>query len=349
MGVPFGIAHGPPFTSVDASMPHVPASTRYDNPGLYRRCGRSGLSLPALSFGLWHNFGAADDLANSRALILRAFDLGITHFDLANNYGPPPGTAEANFGRILHADLSAYRDELIISTKAGYTMWDGPYGDWGSRKYLLASLDQSLRRLRLDYVDIFYSHRPDPDTPLEETMGALAHAVRSGKALYVGISNYDADQTARAARILRELGTSCLVHQPKYHMFDRRIESGLTRVLAEQGIGATAFCPLAQGLLTNRYLSGIPADARAARDPRFLKPEHITPEKLDRIRKLDALAKARGQSLAQMSLAWVLRDPVITSALIGASKTSQIEENIAALQNASFAPEELAAIDRTLA
>ncbi|MEO5958233.1 MAG: aldo/keto reductase, partial [Opitutaceae bacterium] len=303
-------------------MPHVPASTRYASPDLYRRCGRSGLQLPALSLGLWHNFGAADDFTNSRALILRSFDLGITHFDLANNYGPPPGSAEETFGRILHTDLAAHRDELIVSTKAGYTMWDGPYGDWGSRKYLLSSLDQSLRRMRLDYVDIFYSHRPDPQTPLEETMGALAHAVRSGKALYAGLSNYDAEQTARASQLLRQLGTPCLIHQPKYHMFERWIENGLSRVLLEEGIGGIAFCPLAQGLLTNRYLAGIPADARAARDPRFLKPEHITPDKLARLRQLETLARARGQSLAQLALVWVLRNPAIASALIGASKTS---------------------------
>jgi L-glyceraldehyde 3-phosphate reductase len=330
-------------------MSHLPASTRYDNPDLYRRCGRSGLKLPALSLGLWHNFGAENDAANSRALIRRAFDLGITHFDLANNYGPPPGSAEVTMGNMLHDDLRGYRNELIISTKAGYTMWDGPYGDWGSRKYLLTSLDQSLRRMRLDYIDIFYSHRPDPETPLEETMGALAHAVRVGKALYVGLSNYNAEQTKAAAKILRDLGTPCLIHQPKYHLFERWVEDGLTRVLTDEGIGAIAFCPLAQGLLTNRYLSGIPADARAARDPRFLKPEHITEDKLNRIRQLDVIAKARGQTLAQMSLAWVLRTPVITSALIGASKTSQIEENLTALKNLSFSPEEMAAIDRALA
>jgi L-glyceraldehyde 3-phosphate reductase len=330
-------------------MPHVPAPTRYANPDLYRRCGRSGLQLPALSLGLWHNFGAVDDFANSRALILRSFDLGITHFDLANNYGPPPGSAEETFGKILHTDLAAHRDELIVSTKAGYTMWDGPYGDWGSRKYLLSSLDQSLRRLRLDYVDIFYSHRPDPHTPLEETMGAVAHAVRSGKALYAGLSNYDAEPTARAARLLRELGAPCLIHQPKYHLFDRWIEKSLARVLVDEGIGGIAFCPLAQGLLTNRYLAGIPADARAARDPRFLKPEHITAEKLAQLRQLETLARARGQSLAQLALVWVLRNPAITSALIGASKVSQIEENLAALKNRSLSPGELAAIDRIIA
>ncbi len=330
-------------------MPHTPAPTRYDHPGLYRRCGRSGLHLPALSLGLWHNFGAADNFANSRALILRSFDLGITHFDLANNYGPPPGSAEETFGKILQADLAAHRDELIISTKAGYTMWDGPYGDWGSRKYLLSSLDQSLKRMRLDYVDIFYSHRPDPNTPLEETMGAVAHAVKSGKALYAGLSNYNAEGTARAAKLLRELGTPCLIHQPKYHLFDRWIEDGLSRVLVNEGIGGIAFCPLAQGLLTNRYLAGIPPDSRAAHDPRFLKPEHITEEKLGKIRQLDALAKQRGQTLAQLSLAWVLRNPAITSALIGASKVSQVEENLGTLKNLAFSQDELAKIDRILA
>jgi L-glyceraldehyde 3-phosphate reductase len=330
-------------------MPHTPASTRYDNSALYRRCGRSGLQLPALSLGLWHNFGDPDPAENRRALILRAFDLGITHFDLANNYGPPPGSAEINFGAVLRADLAAYRDELIISTKAGYTMWDGPYGDWGSRKYLLSSLDQSLRRMQLDYVDIFYSHRPDPQTPLEETMGALAQAVRAGKALYVGLSNYDAPTTARAAKLLRDLGTPCLIHQPKYHMFERWIERGLTRVLVDEGIGGIAFCPLAQGLLTNRYLGGIPADARAARDPRFLKPEHITEEKLAQLRQLDALARSRGQSLAQLSLAWVLREPAITSALIGASKVSQLEENVATLRAPALSRAEIAAIEAIIA
>lgn len=327
-------------------MSHSPAPTRYDNPAFFRRSGRSGLKLPAISLGLWHNFGAVEDFAHSRALVLKAFDLGITHFDLANNYGPPPGSAEETFGKILHADLSAHRDELIISTKAGYTMWEGPYGDWGSRKYLLSSLDQSLRRMRLEYVDIFYSHRPDPETPIEETMGALAHAVRSGKALYAALSNYNAEQTTRAAKILRDLGTPCLIHQPKYHLFERWVERGLTKVLQDEGIGGIAFCPLAQGLLTNRYLAGIPADSRAAHDPRFLKPEHITEEKLGKVRQLDQIARARGQSLAQMSLAWVLRSPVITSALIGASKLSQIEENVAAVKNIAFSPAELAQIDR---
>jgi len=330
-------------------MSYVPAPTRYDHSALYRRCGRSGLKLPALSLGLWHNFSDADRHENSRALVLRAFDLGITHFDIANNYGPPPGSAEKTFGRILREDLGAWRDELIISTKAGYDMWPGPYGDFGSRKYLLASLDQSLARLGLDYVDIFYSHRPDPETPLEETMGALAHAVRSGKALYAGVSNYPPELTARAAKILRDLGTPCLIHQPKYHMFDRAPEHGLIDVLAHEGIGGIAFCPLAQGLLTNRYLAGIPADSRAGHDPRFLKPEDITAAKLTKIRQLDALAKARNQSLAQMALVWVLRNPAITSALIGASKVSQIEENVAALKDPTLSAEELAGIDRILA
>ena len=334
--------------TVDSLMPYVAAENRYDTPNMYRRCGRSGLLLPALSLGLWHNFGGVDTHANSRAMILRAFDLGITHFDLANNYGPPPGSAEETFGRVLHDDLLSYRDELVVSTKAGYDMWKGPYGEWGSRKYLLASLDQSLRRMKMDYVDIFYSHRPDPNTPVEETMGALDHAVRSGKALYAGISNYTAEQTAKAAKVLRDLGTPCLIHQPKYHLFDRWIEGGLTRVLADEGIGSIVFCPLAQGLLTNKYLAGIPADARAARDPRFLKPEHITEDKVKRLRKLDEIAKARGQSIAQLALAWVLRDPVVTSALIGASRVSQIEENVATLKNLTFSAAELAAIERVL-
>ncbi|HTX64207.1 MAG TPA: L-glyceraldehyde 3-phosphate reductase [Opitutaceae bacterium] len=330
-------------------MPYQPAPTRYDQPALHRRCGRSGLKLPLVSLGLWHNFGADADPAAGRALLLRAFDLGITHFDLANNYGPPPGAAETAFGRVLRDDLKAWRDELIISTKAGYDMWPGPYGEWGSRKYLLASLDQSLRRLGLEYVDIFYSHRPDPDTPLEETMGALAHAVRAGKALYAGISNYSPAQTARAAALLRELGTPCLIHQPRYNLLERGPEQGLFPVLEREGIGAIVFSPLAKGVLTNRYFAGIPADARAARDPRFLKPEHLTPELLARTRRLDALAQARGQSLAQMALAWVLRQPAVTSALIGASQPGQIEDNLGALRNLAFTREELAQIDRILA
>jgi L-glyceraldehyde 3-phosphate reductase len=330
-------------------MPYAAAPTRYDNSAFYRRCGRSGLKLPAISLGLWHNFGGVDAFENGRALVRRAFDLGITHFDLANNYGPPPGSAEENFGRMLRLDLAAHRDELILSTKAGYTMWAGPYGDWGSRKYLLSSLDQSLRRLGVDYVDIFYSHRPDPETPIEETMGALAAAVRSGKALYVGLSNYNAQQTAAAARILRELGTPCLIHQPRYNLLDRWIEDGLTQVLAAEGIGCIPFCPLAQGLLTDRYLAGIPSDARAAKAHGFLKAEQIKPELVARISQLNALAQARGQKLAQMALSWVLRQPVITTALIGASKISQLEDNLAAAQKPAFTAEELAAIDRILA
>jgi L-glyceraldehyde 3-phosphate reductase len=329
-------------------MSHVPSPERYSNPALYRRCGRSGLKLPLLSLGLWHNFGGIDNFPNSRSLVLRAFDQGITHFDLANNYGPPPGSAETTFRYIFREELTAYRDELIISTKAGYDMWEGPYGNFGSRKYLLASLDQSLRRLGLDYVDIFYSHRPDPETPLEETMGALAHAVRSGKALYVGISNYDAAQTERASTILRDLGTPCLIHQPRYNMLDRGPEKALLDALVREGIGGIAFCPLAQGMLTSRYLNGIPSDSRASHDPRFLKPESVAEDKLGRIRKLDAIARERGQSLAQMSLAWVLRQPAITSALIGASKTSQIDENLGALKNLAFSTEELASIDGAL-
>ncbi len=330
-------------------MPHAPAPTRYASSALYRRCGRSGLLLPKISLGLWHNFGATNDYATARALVLRAFDLGVTHFDIANNYGPPPGSAEETFGRILREELAAHRDELIISTKAGWPMWPGPYGDFGSRKYLLASLDQSLRRLHLDYVDIFYHHRPDPDTPMEESLGAVAHAVRSGKSLYAAVSNYSPDQTARAAPMLRDLGTPCVLHQPKYHLFERTPERGLLDVLTREGIGGIVFCPLAQGLLTNRYLSGLPADSRAVRDARFLKPEHITQEKLTKIRALDALARARGQSLAQLSLAWVLRQPAVTSALIGASRVSQLEENLAALENLALSSIELAAIERILA
>ncbi|ATC63629.1 L-glyceraldehyde 3-phosphate reductase [Nibricoccus aquaticus] len=329
-------------------MSHQPSPTRYANPALYRRTGRSGLKLSRLSLGLWHNFGDTDLYDNSRALVLRAFDLGITHFDLANNYGPPPGSAERNFGRMLREDLAAHRDELIISTKAGYLMWDGPCGEWGSRKHILASLDQSLKRLGLDYVDIFYHHRPDPDTPLEESMGALALAVRSGKALYVALSNYNPEQTARAAAILRDLGTPCLLHQPKYHMYERTPERGLFDVLLKEGIGAIPFCPLAQGLLTNRYLNGIPEDSRAVRDPRFLKPEHITEAKLTQLRQLNTLAQSRGQSLAQLALLWVLRQPAVTTALIGASKVAQIEDNLAALNSPDLTPAESAQIDKIL-
>lgn len=312
----------------------------------YNRCGRSGLKLPAISLGLWHNFGGVDVFENSREIVHKAFDLGITHFDLANNYGPPPGSAEENFGKILKQDLKAYRDELVISTKAGYLMWPGPYGDWGSRKYLLASLDQSLKRMGLDYVDIFYSHRPDPETPLEETMMALDRAVRSGKALYVGISNYPADRAREAAKILKELGTPCLIHQPRYSMFDRWVENGLLDVLEEEGIGCIPFSPLAQGLLTNKYLNGIPEGSRATREV-FLKKSDV--EKAhDRIVALNNIALERGQSLAQMALAWVLKDKRITSVLVGASSAKQIEDNVAALKCLDLSEEELNRIELIL-
>ncbi len=326
---------------------YVASEKRYDTMQ-YRRCGRSGVRLPAISLGLWHNFGGVDTFENGRAMVRRAFDLGITHFDLANNYGPPPGSAESNFGEILRLDLKPHRDELIISSKAGYDMWPGPYGDWGSRKYLLASLDQSLRRIGLEYVDIFYSHRPDPDTPVEETMGALDQAVRSGKALYAGISNYDAKQTAAAAKILRQLGTPCLIHQPKYSMFSRWVEDGLLDVLGDDGIGGIAFCPLAQGLLTDRYLQGIPSDSRASKPHGFLKKKDIDEHRLGQVHALNKLASVRGQSLAQMSLAWLLRDDRMTSALIGASRVEQIEQNVAAIANLKFSEDELAAIDSIL-
>jgi L-glyceraldehyde 3-phosphate reductase len=315
----------------------------------YRRTGRSGLKLPAISLGLWHNFGGVDTLENARAMCLRAFDLGITHFDLANNYGPPPGSAEENFGRIMASDLRPYRDELIISTKAGYHMWSGPYGEWGSRKYLIASLDQSLKRMGLEYVDIFYSHRPDPETPLEETMGALDTAVRSGKALYAGVSNYSPAQTREAAAILRRLGTPCLIHQPSYNMFNRWVEDGLIDALRDEQIGCISFSPLAQGLLTGRYLDGIPGDSRAAKPHSFLKPAGVTDEKIAKVRRLAEIAQARGQSMVQLALAWVLRHDVMTSALIGASKVSQIEEAVGALSNLSLSAEERSAIDAILA
>jgi L-glyceraldehyde 3-phosphate reductase len=315
----------------------------------YRRCGKSGILLPALSLGLWHNFGGVDSLVTSRAIILRAFDLGITHFDLANNYGPPPGSAEETFGQILASDLQPYRDEIIVSTKAGYGMWPGPYGDWGSRKYLLASLDQSLRRMGLSYVDLFYSHRPDPNTPLEETMSALDQAVRSGKALYAAISNYDPEQTARAVKILRDLGTPCLIHQVKYSMFSRSPEQRLFKVLNEEGVGCIAFSPLAQGMLTNRYLKGLPPDSRAAKPNTFLKREAITDKVLDQVRALNAIAERRGQSLAQMALAWALRIPEMTSVIIGASRVEQLEQNVGALQNLVFTDTELGQIDQILA
>jgi L-glyceraldehyde 3-phosphate reductase len=328
-------------------MAYDPADNRYETM-TYRRSGRSGLRLPAVSLGLWHNFGGVDRLEDARAMVLRAFDLGITHFDLANNYGPPPGSAEETFGQIMRQDLRAYRDELIISSKAGYYMWPGPYGEWGSRKYLVASCDQSLRRMGLEYVDIFYSHRPDPDTPLEETMGALDYIVRSGKALYAGISSYSPEQTREAAEILRRLGTPCVIHQPSYNMFNRWIENGLLAALDEQGMGCIVFSPLAQGLLTDRYLADIPPDSRAAKPHGFLKPGQITDEKLDKVRRLNELARARGQTLAQMAVAWVLRHPTVTSALIGASRPAQIEDAVDALANLSFGDEELQQIEQIL-
>jgi L-glyceraldehyde 3-phosphate reductase len=329
-------------------MPFLASPQRYDTMP-YRRCGRSGLMLPAISLGLWHNFGGVDRMENARAMVHRAFDLGITHFDLANNYGPPPGSAEETFGRILSQDMAPYRDELVISSKAGYRMWPGPYGEWGSRKYLIASLDQSLRRMGLDYVDIFYSHRPDPNTPLEETMAALDQVVRQGKALYVGISSYSPDQTREAARILRELGTPCLIHQPSYSMFNRWIEDGLLDVLSDEGIGCIVFSPLSQGLLSDRYLDGIPADSRAGKPHGFLRPQHVTEDKIARARKLNELAAARGQTLAQLALVWVLRHPGMTSALVGASRPEQIEQNVAALEHLDLTDEELQAIESILA
>ncbi|MFZ1874784.1 MAG: L-glyceraldehyde 3-phosphate reductase [Chania sp.] len=322
-------------------------SARYQNME-YRRCGRSGLKLPAVSLGLWHNFGDSTLYDNARSLACHAFDLGISHFDLANNYGPPPGSAEENFGRILHNDLKPYRDELIISSKAGYTMWQGPYGDWGSKKYLVASLNQSLKRMELDYVDIFYHHRPDPETPLEETMAALDLLVRQGKALYVGLSNYPADLARRAFTILQQLGTPCVIHQPKYSMFERWVEPELLDTLEEYGVGSIAFSPLAGGVLTDRYLHGIPQDSRAASSSRFLKPEQLTEEKLQKVRRLNTLAERRGQKLSQMALAWVLRNDRVTSVLIGASKTSQLEDAVGMLANRVFTAEEIAEIDSIL-
>ncbi|BCG58336.1 L-glyceraldehyde 3-phosphate reductase [Paenibacillus sp. URB8-2] len=325
-------------------MVYVASDERYEAMR-YNRCGKSGLKLPAISLGLWHNFGGIDAYENGRDMITRAFDLGITHFDLANNYGPPPGSAEELFGRVLVRDLAPYRDEMVISTKAGFYMWPGPYGEWGSRKYVLSSLDQSLKRLGLDYVDIFYSHRPDPETPLEETMGALDQAVRSGKALYVGLSNYSADQTEAAIAILRDLGTPLLIHQPRYSLLDRWIENGLQDVLEHNGVGSIAFTPLAQGMLTNKYLNGIPGDSRAAKPSTALNESQITPEALRKVRLLNQMASARGQSLAQFALAWVLRSGRVSSALIGASRVSQIEENVAALSNLEFSQEELERIE----
>lgn len=332
----------------DVQMPYVASEGRYETMK-YNRTGKSGLLLPAVSLGLWHNFGGVDVYENSRAMVRRAFDLGITHFDLANNYGPPPGSAEEMFGKIMKSDFTPYRDEMIISTKAGYYMWPGPYGDWGSRKYLVSSLDQSLKRMGLDYVDIFYHHRPDPNTPLEETMLALDHIVRQGKAMYVGISNYSAEQTEQAIKILKELGTPLLIHQPSYSMFNRWVEDGLLDVLEENGVGSICFSPLAQGLLTNKYLGGIPEDSRAAKTTSpFLNERDITEGTLNKIKALNNIARERGQSLAQMALAWVLRGGRVTSVLIGASKVSQIEDNVQTINNLEFSVEELSLIEDIL-
>jgi L-glyceraldehyde 3-phosphate reductase len=327
---------------------YIAAANRYDSME-YRRCGKSGIRLSAISLGLWHNFGYVDQFENCRAIIRQVFDMGITHFDLANNYGPPPGSAEENFGRILHNDLKSYRDELIISSKAGYLMWPGPYGEWGSKKYLVSSLNQSLRRMKLEYVDIFYHHRPDPDTPLEETMAALDLIVRQGKALYVGISNYKPAEAEKAIGILRSLGTPCLIHQPRYSMFDRWVEDGLLDLLGKEGVGCIPFSPLAQGLLTNKYLHGIPEDSRVAKGVGFLRAEHVTPEKVAKIQKLNDLALQRGQTLAQMAIAWLLKDPRITSVLIGASKPQQIIDGVDAIKNYQFTNEELKQIEAILA
>jgi L-glyceraldehyde 3-phosphate reductase len=328
-------------------MNYLPENERYNNKVNYRRCGRSGIKLPEISLGLWHNFGGVDVLENGRAMLRYAFDQGITHFDLANNYGPPPGSAEENFGVIFKQDFLPFRDELIISTKAGYLMWPGPYGEWGSRKYLLSSLDQSLKRMGLEYVDIFYSHRPDPETPLEETMMALDYAVRSGKALYAGISNYPADLTKKAAAILKQLGTPCLIHQPKYSMFERWVEGGLLDVVENEGIGVIAFSPLAQGLLTDRYLHGIPEGSRAAKSWGFLKAAQVEPA-IAKVKLLNDIALSRGQSLAQMSIAWLLKDKRVTSVLIGASSVAQLKDNLAAQNNLAFSEEELKYIEEIL-
>ncbi|MGE5845156.1 MAG: L-glyceraldehyde 3-phosphate reductase [Ignavibacteria bacterium] len=325
-------------------MQYISSESRYEKMN-YIRTGRSGLKLPQISLGLWHNFGGVDVLENCRKMLRRAFDLGITHFDLANNYGPPYGSAEETFGKLFAKDFKIYRDELIISTKAGWDMWPGPYGNFGSRKYLIASLDQSLKRMGLDYVDIFYHHRPDPETPLEETMGALDHIVRSGKALYAGISQYKHEETKRAADILKNLGTPCLIHQPVYNMLNRWIEDGLTDVLTTEGIGCIVFSPLAQGLLTDKYLHGIPPDSRAGKPHTYFKPEYITEDKLSKVKKLNELAGKRSQSLAQMAVAWVLHNPAVTSALIGASKVEQIDDAVGALSNLNFTKEELMEID----
>lgn len=334
-------------TDIFLNMSYIPNPARYTHM-TYRRCGRSGLKLPAISLGLWHNFGHVDQLENCSSILKLAFDHGITHFDLANNYGPPPGSAEENFGRLLKRDFSAYRDELIISTKAGYTMWDGPYGDWGSKKYLVASLDQSLKRMGLEYVDVFYHHRPDQETPIEESMSALDLLVRQGKALYVGISNYQPEQAAQAIRILKDLGTPCLIHQPKYSMYERWIEGGLLDLLQKEGLGCIAFSPLAQGLLTDKYLKGIPVDSRAAKPHGFLKAEQVTGEKILQLNQLNAIAKSRGQKLAQMALSWVLRDQRVTSVLVGASKTEQLADSLKCLDNTSFSETELHQIEQAI-
>ncbi|GAB2988250.1 L-glyceraldehyde 3-phosphate reductase [Cyclobacterium sediminis] len=331
----------------DPLQTYVAASSRYDKMK-FRRCGNSGLDLPAISLGLWHNFGHSDDFKIGREILRTAFDLGITHFDLANNYGPPYGAAEENFGRIFKKDFLAYRDELLISSKAGWDMWPGPYGNFGSKKYLIASLDQSLKRMGLDYVDIFYHHRPDPDTPLEETMGALDLLVRQGKALYVGISQYNAADTAKASKILNELGTPCLIHQPRYNMMDRWVEDGLLNTLEDSGIGAIAFSPLEQGVLTDKYLNGFPEDSRAIKDGRYLKSDAITPEILDKVKALNAVAIERGQSLAQMAIAWLLKSPTITSVLVGVSKASQLYDNVKSLDHLEFSSEELKKIEAIL-
>ncbi|TWR27825.1 L-glyceraldehyde 3-phosphate reductase [Mucilaginibacter achroorhodeus] len=328
-------------------MIYQPSSERY-NQMRYRRCGKSGIKLPEISLGLWHNFGHVDVMENFRKILHLAFDSGITHFDLANNYGPPPGSAEENFGRILKADFRGYRDEMIISSKAGYTMWDGPYGDWGSKKYLVASLDQSLKRMGLDYVDIFYHHRPDPETPLEETMAALDLIVRQGKALYAGISNYPAAEAAKAIAMLKDMGTPCLIHQPKYSMFVRESEEGLLDVLGENGVGCIPFSPLAQGLLTNKYLHGIPEDSRAAKSTGFLQEGQVTEEVVAKVKQLNTLATERGQTLAQMALAWLLKDERVTSVLIGASKPEQLADSLKALDNINFSGEELERIEKIL-
>jgi L-glyceraldehyde 3-phosphate reductase len=331
----------------NALQPYQPAADRYSQMK-YRRCGKSGLVLPEISLGLWHNFGHNADFTLGRKILRRAFDLGICHFDLANNYGPPFGSAEENFGRILYKDFLPYRDELIISSKAGWDMWPGPYGNYGSKKYLVASCDQSLKRMGIEYVDIFYHHRPDPETPLEETMGALDLLVRQGKALYVGVSQYSAEDTAKAIEILKNLGTPMLIHQPRYSMIDRWAENGLMDVLGEKGVGSIAFSPLEQGMLTDKYLKGIPADSRAAKDRRYLKPDQIGGEKLEMIRQLNEIALKRGQSLAQMAIAWLLKDPRITSVLIGVSKSEQLDDNVAAVANSSFTETELSEIKKIL-